>query len=50
MTKDDAMRQLRLRDYAELLVVLGAFGVPLPQLPEADIARMADEFLKLWRN
>jgi hypothetical protein len=50
MTKDEAVRQLGLRDYAELLVVLGAFGVPLPRLPAADIERMADEFLTLWRN
>jgi hypothetical protein len=50
MTKDDAVRQLGLRDYAELLVVLGACGVPLPRLPEAEIARMADEFLTIWRN
>ena len=44
------MRKLGLRDYAELLVVLGAFDVPLPRLPEADIARMADEFLSIWRT
>ena len=31
-------------------VVLGAFGVPLPRLPDADIERMADEFLSVWRN
>jgi hypothetical protein len=50
VTKDAAVRQLDLRDYAQLLVVLGAFGVPLPRLPDADIERMADEFLSLWRT
>ena len=50
ITKDEAVRRLGLRDYAELLVVLGAFGVPLPRLPDADIARIVDGFLKLWRN
>jgi hypothetical protein len=44
------VRRLGLRDDAELLVVLGAFGVPLPRLAQADIVRMADEFLTLWRN
>jgi hypothetical protein len=50
MTTDEAVQQLGLRDYAELLVVLGAFGVPLPRLPDADIERMADEFLSIWSN
>jgi hypothetical protein len=50
ITKDEAVRRLGLRDDAELLVVLGAFGVPLPRLAQADIVRMADEFLTLWRN
>jgi hypothetical protein len=50
ITKDEAVRKLGLRDYAELLVVLGAFGVPLPRLPEAEIERMVDEFLSIWRN
>jgi hypothetical protein len=34
----------------DLLVVLGAFNMPLPRLPDAEIARMADEFLTIWRN
>ena len=50
ITKDEAVRMLDLRDYAELLVVLGVFGVPMPRLPDAEIARMADEFLTIWRN
>jgi hypothetical protein len=50
ITKDEAVRRLGLRDYAGLLVVLGAFDVPLPRLPKAEIARMADEFLSLWRT
>jgi hypothetical protein len=50
ITKDEAVRRLGLRDDAELLMVLGAFGVPLPRLPEGEIARMADEFLSIWRN
>jgi hypothetical protein len=50
ITIDEAVRQLGLRDYAELLVVLGAFGVPLPRLPDADIERMVDEFLSIWRT
>jgi hypothetical protein len=40
----------RLRDDAELLVVLGACVVPMRRLPEAEVARMADEFLEVWRN
>jgi hypothetical protein len=50
ITKDEAVRRLGLRDYAGLLVVLGAFGVSLPRLPEAEIERMVDVFLKVWRN
>jgi len=50
LTKEEAARQLGLRDDAELLGVLGAFGVPQPRLPDAAIARMADAFVKIWRN
>jgi hypothetical protein len=50
ITTDEAVRKLALRDYAQLLVVLGAFGVPLPRLPDADIECMVDEFLTIWRK
>jgi hypothetical protein len=50
MTKDEAVQKFGLRDYAELLVVLGAFCVPLPRLPDADIERVVDEFLSIWRT
>jgi hypothetical protein len=42
----------RLRDDAELPAVRGTCGEPLPQLPQTDIVRMADDFLTMtiWSN
>jgi hypothetical protein len=39
----------RLRDDAELPAVLGSCGVPLLRRAQADIVRMADEFLSIGR-
>jgi hypothetical protein len=50
LRKEEAMQTLGLRDYAELLVVLGAYAMPLLRLREDDIKRMTDEFLKVWRD
>jgi hypothetical protein len=49
LTKDEAMRRLGIRDHAELMMVLGGFGVPAPRLPKATIERLADEGLFWWR-
>ena len=49
VSRDQAIRALGLRDYAGLLVVLGVFGVPLPRLPDADIDRMVEDFLSVWK-
>jgi hypothetical protein len=40
----------RIHDDAELSAVLGTCGVPLPRLAQADIVRMADEFLSIGSN
>jgi hypothetical protein len=40
----------RLREDTELSAVLGGFGAPLPRLPQADIARIADELLTIGRS
>ena len=50
ISKDRAVKRLGLRDYAQLLVVMGIHGVPLPKLPEAEIEAMKNKFLELWRS
>jgi plasmid stability protein len=49
LSRAEAVRQLGLRDYAELLVALGDAGLPMP-LPQAhDIENQSVIFAKLWK-
>jgi len=49
MSKEKAVAALGLRDYAELLVMLGDAGMPLPTLPADEIEAQATLFARLWR-
>jgi hypothetical protein len=48
--KEQAVRALRLRDYAELLPLLGDVDLDLPRLPKQQEKRMTENFLQLWRG
>jgi hypothetical protein len=48
ITKGKAIEQAGLRDYAELLVVLGERNLDLPRLPPHEEREMTDTFLRLW--
>jgi len=50
ISKEQAIEALRLRDYASLLIMLGAAGLPLPQLPPEEIDRQAAAFERLLRD
>lgn len=49
LSREHAIRQTGLRDYAELLVALGDAGLSLPLPPEDEIDRQAADFVKLWK-
>lgn len=48
ISKEHAVRALGLRDYAELLPLLGDVNLDLPRLPDDEIKRMTEDFLRLW--
>jgi len=48
-TKERAVEVLGLRDYAELLVMLGDAGIAPPRLPDAEIEAQAETFAEIWR-
>ena len=50
MTKEQAVKDLGLRDYAELLVRLGEADLPLPGLPAHEIQNQATTFARIWRQ
>ncbi len=50
IARDEAIRRLRLRDYAELLVALGDADLPMPLPPAHEIENQAVAFGKLWRQ
>jgi hypothetical protein len=50
MTKEQAIKALGLRDYAELLVRLGEADLPLPSLPGHEIENQATTFARIWRQ
>lgn len=50
ISKEQAVRALGLRDYAELLPLLGDVNLELPRLPEAEEKHMTENFLRLWRG
>ena len=50
MTKEEAISELGLRDYSQLLVALGDADLPLPVLPEKEIAEQVAMFTRIWRD
>jgi hypothetical protein len=50
LTKDQAVKALGLRDYAELLVAVGDAGLELPMPPVHEIENQAARFAKIWRQ
>ncbi len=50
LARNEAIRVLELRDYAELLVALGDADLPLPLPPPHDVENQAVTFAKLWRQ
>jgi plasmid stability protein len=50
LARNEAIRLLGLRDYAELLIALGDADLPLPLPPPHDIENQAVTFAKLWKQ
>jgi plasmid stability protein len=50
LARNEAIRLLGLRDYAELLVALGDADLPMPLPPSHEIENQAVTFAKLWRQ
>ncbi|QJE73239.1 hypothetical protein HHL28_09180 [Aerophototrophica crusticola] len=50
LSRADAIRELGLRDYAELLVALGDADLPMPLPPPHEVENQAAMFAKLWRQ
>lgn len=50
IARDEAIRTLGLRDYADLLVALGDADLPMPLPPAHEIENQAVAFVKLWRQ
>ena len=50
LSREDAIRELGLRDYAELLIALGDADLPLPQPPQHEIENQAALLDRLWRS
>ena len=48
LARDEAVRLLGLRDYAELLVSLGDADLPMPSPAPHDVENQATVFAKLW--
>lgn len=50
LARNEAVRLLGLRDYAELLVALGDADLPMPLPPAHEVENQAVTFAKLWRQ
>lgn len=50
LSRADAIRELGLRDYAELLVALGDADLPMPLPPPHEVENQAATFARLWRQ
>lgn len=50
ISRQEACEALGLRDYAQLLVALGAANLALPQRPDAEVEAMADTFVRIWET
>ena len=49
VSQREAIRRLKMRDSAELLVALGDAALTMPTPPENEIKEQAETFAKLWR-
>jgi hypothetical protein len=50
LARDEAIRLLGLRDYAELLVALGDADLPMPIQRPDEIENQVATFVKLWNQ
>jgi hypothetical protein len=50
LARNEAIRLLGLRDYAQLLVALGDADLPMPLPPPHEVENQAVTFAKLWRQ
>ena len=50
LARNEAIRLLGLRDYAELLVALGGADLPMPLPAHQEIERQVATFAKLWQE
>ena len=50
LARNEAIRLLGLRDYAELLVALGDADLPMPLPAHQEIERQVATFAKLWQE
>ena len=50
LARDEAIRLLGFRDYAELLVALGDADLPMPSSPPDKITEQVELFVKLWNE
>ena len=48
LARNEAIRLLGLRDYAQLLVALGDADLPMPTPPPHEIENQAATFARLW--
>jgi len=50
LTKEQTIDAVGVRDYAELLPMLGDANIPLPSLPPEELDRQVETFVDLFRN
>jgi plasmid stability protein len=50
LDRGDAIRALGLRDHADLLVALGAAGLPMPMPPPNVVDNQATNFERIWKQ
>ena len=50
LSRNEAIRQLGLRDYAQLLIALGDADLPIPRPPAHELENQAATFVGLWRQ
>ncbi|MBB4054080.1 plasmid stability protein [Devosia subaequoris] len=50
ISSEDALRELDLRDYSELLVALGDADLPMPMPAPHEVENQAALFERLWKH